>query len=170
MDYNIVTNLKNIQIFKKCEYFITKLGLAGTRDRGEDNRTFEDRDKFAHFYNNRYNTIIYGQGVIGKIMFYVDHYIMEDVVAIYKDENEFLFNIDLDMIRTKGINSYIGWLIREVDYKVEEMKSSEEGTTEEKSDEVSKKVGDPNKIFNNPGQVTWEDLQAYLRNKNNNRI
>jgi hypothetical protein len=103
-------------------------------------------------------------------MFYVDHYIMEDVVAIYKDENEFLFNIDLDMIRTKGINSYIGWLIREVDYKVEEMKSSEEGTTEEKSDEVSKKVGDPNKIFNNPGQVTWEDLQAYLRNKNNNRI
>ena len=41
-----------------------------------------------------------------------------------------------------------------------------------KNNELKKKEekpkGDPNKLINNPGNITWEDVKAYMQSKNNN--
>ena len=76
MQYNIVTNYKVNQIFKsKSRYFRVSLGLSSTQESNSGDRVFSQKDDFAFFYNSQYQTTIFGQGNIGNIKFYTDHYI-----------------------------------------------------------------------------------------------
>jgi hypothetical protein len=67
-------------------------------------------------------------------------------------------------LKEKGIDGYLGYILKECETKYEEMVKNNELKKKEE-----KPKGDPNKLMNNPGNVTWEDLKAYMetqRSKN----
>lgn len=157
---NIVLNHTSLSHFKTSQYFKVNLGLVATIEKN-GNRIYNDKDKFSQFYTSTYNSIIYGQGNIGNIKIYNDPYIQGDVFAVYTaDFQEFIFNLDKAMIAKKGIDFYLGHILK---------------TTEEQYDErvrlddlkkvEDKPKGDPSKVFVNPGNVNYEDLKAYLASK-----
>lgn len=164
MAYNIVTNFKIINEFKKrSRYFKINLGIVNTVDKN-GNRVLNDKDSFANFYNTLYKTTIFGQGNIGDIRFFLDHYIKEDIMAFYYNEEEFIFDFDLKMIEEKGVDFFIGHIIKKIETEYEDrLKEAEIKKAE------PKKPGDPNKLTQNPGQVTYDDIKAYLDKQNSMR-
>ena len=161
--YSIVTNYKIVSEFKKCRYFKTNLGISSTIDKG-GNRILNEKDKFGYFYNNQYRTTILGQGNIGDIKIYCDHYIKEDMIAVYHDIEEFTFDVDFKLLHEKGIDFYLGHILKEVESQYEErVKLNIEKKMEEK------KKGNPDIVSLNPGSVTYEDLKAYLEQQSKNR-
>lgn len=165
--YNIVTNYKINQIIKSSsKYYKVSLGLSSTMQSTSGDRVLNQKDDFAYFYNTTYKTTIMRQGSIGNISFYTDHYIMEDKVAFYYKQEEFIFDFDQAMVKEKGIDFYLGHLIKtiEVEY-ADRIKKKEE-------EKESKKVinADPNKVFKNPGSVSYEDLKAYLEKQRLERL
>ena len=165
MAYNVVTNTFVIQEVKKCRYFKINLGLAATVDRN-GNREFNDKDKFSYYYNTQYRTTIYAQGNVGDIKFYIDHGIKDNTFAIYTGDTfeEFLYTFDYSYIKGKGIDNYLGFLLKDVDLKYEEMVKN----NELKKLEIQQE-GDPEAIFRNPGNVTYADFKAYLEKKQKER-
>ena len=168
MEYNIVTNFKINQIFKqKSKYYKVGLGFASTSvDTVSGERLLSPKDDFAFFYNRTYNTLINGQGKIGNIKFYTDHYINEDKLAFYHDKEEFIFDFDHQMVKEKGVDFYLGHLIKKIDIE-KEQREEEEKMKKENSE---KYVADPNKIIMNPGQATYADMVAYLEKKKSERL
>jgi hypothetical protein len=164
MTYNIVTNYKITTELKKCRYFRVNLGLASTMDKNGD-RILNDKDNFAFFYNNQYKTTIYAQGNIGSIRIYIDHFIQEDLVAFYYNTEEFIFNFDFEMVKEKGIEFYLGHLIKEIETLHEDrIKEAEEKKIE------TKRKADPNLLSSNPGAVNYEDVLEYMKQKSKNRF
>jgi hypothetical protein len=161
---NIVSSYQTLQEFKKSRYFRVSLGLVPTVEKN-GSRVYNDKDRFAKFYNIQYNTTIYGQGNIGDIKFYVDHYIKDSSFAVYtEDFQEFLFQLDPLLIRDKGIDFYLGHILKTTEEEYDErVKANELKKIEEKP------VGVSDKIFSNPGNVNYEDLKAYLAEKNKSR-
>lgn len=163
MAYNIVTNTNIIQDIKRCKYFKTCLGLAATIEKNGA-RIFNDKDKFSYFYNTTYNTTIYMQGTIGDINFYTDLFIKDPVIAAYSvDNEEFIFDYDVDLLNNKGIEFYLGHIIKEMDIKHDER--VKENTVK---NEAPKK-GNPDLVSFNPGAVTYDDLKAYMEKSNSER-
>ena len=161
MEYNIVTNYRIIQEAKRYPHYTVSLGFSATLADPKDatRRNYNEKDKFALFYNKRYKTTIYGQGYIGDISFYTDHYIKDDVVAIYYNFEEFIFNFDIQMCQLKGIEWYLGSLFKQIDEQRERKKNEEIAQTETP-------VGNPYKLVPghpqyNPGSVTFDDIKAY---------
>ncbi len=148
---------------KKSPHFRVNLGLVNTVEKN-GSRVYNERDKFSYFYNTRYKTTTFGQGNIGDIMFYVDHYIKKDQIAFYKNSEEFIFDYDLGMVMDKGINFYLGHLLKEIETKLDERSVK----AEEDRLEALKRKSDPGKLTMNPGQVSYADLEAYIREKRNN--
>ena len=150
---------------KRSNFYRVNLGLVATVERN-GSRSYNEKDKFSWFYNNRYNTTIYGQGNVGDIKFYTDHYINEDVLAVYYGDNleEFIFDLDEDHIKQKGVDSYLGSILKDVHQRYEDLKKKNEL---KKLEEIKK--GDAGKVINNPGQVSYDDIKAYyeeMRKKN----
>lgn len=165
MAYNVVTNSFVIQEIKKCRYFKTNLGLAATVDRN-GNREFNTSDKFAYYYNTQYKTTIYAQGNVGDIKFYTDVFIQEPLLAVYvgPEHEEFIINVDFELIREKGIDFYLGHILKKVEEEHEErVKLNVEKKAEPKP------VGNSEMVTFNPGAVRYEDLKAYLEQQNAQR-
>lgn len=165
MAINVVSSYTVAQNFKRSRYFRQNLGLVSTIDKG-GRRLANTADSFANFYNSQYKTTIYAQGNVGDIRFYVDHYIKDNSMALYTGENfeEFLYKYDNEHVTNKGIDSYLGFLLKDIDQKYEEkIKNNELKKLEQKPS------GNPEAIFSNPGAVTYEDLKAYLEKKNAER-
>jgi len=162
---NIVAGLNNTNIFKTSNYFRVNLGLAATVD-NNGKRDYNTNDSFSSHYNSAYKTIIYAMGNIGDIKFYTDHYIKNDKVAVYYGENfeEFIYEIDHKLIKEKGVNFYLGRLLKLTEEEFEKRKENEELKKIEKA-----KKGNAETITKNPGQVTYDDLKEYLKQKRKNR-
>jgi len=158
MKYNIVTNYKIVQSLKKSRYFRVNLGLSSTQETNSGDRLYSQKDDFAYFYNTNYKTTIYGQGNIGDIFIYTDHYIKEDKIAFYFGKEEFIFDFDEKIINEKGVDFYLGHLIKTIETEHQERLIKKQETIEEQK----KEVGDANKIFDNPGNVKYADLKAYM--------
>jgi|688.fasta_scaffold129433_3 hypothetical protein len=165
MNVNIVTNFQLIGHIKTSRYFRVSLGLIPTVEKNGA-RKYNDKDKFSFFYNNSYNTTIYGQGNAGNIRFYTDHYITEPILAVYYGDNfeEFLFDFDFKMFRDKGMDFYLGHILKEMDIKYEEKKKNDELKKLEE-----KEAGNPDLITKNPGSVSYADIEAYLEKKRQER-
>jgi hypothetical protein len=163
--YSIVTNYKIINYFKRSKYFRINLGLASTLVDRTGERRNNENDKFAFHYNNLYKTFIYAQGNIGDILFYVDHYIKEDVMAIYINHEEFIFKFDEKLIIEKGPDFYLGKTLKELKEENEERVRK----AEEKKLGSENKIANPDILVKNPGAVTYDDLQAYLEQKRKER-
>ena len=159
----VVSSLSTIGEFRKSKYFRQNLGMVSTIDKG-GKRVLNEKDKFAHHYNSIYRTTIYSQGKIGDISFYTDHYIRDNSFALYcgEDFQEFIFQYDKDLVGKKGIEFYIGSLIKQVEEKYEER-------IDEEKIKKSEIKGNAETIINNPGSVTYKDLKAYLEKKNKER-
>lgn len=169
MQHNIVTNLKLISEFKKSRYFRVNLGLASTmpvKGPNGDERALNKNDEFAFFYNTTYKTTIYAQGNVGDLKFYTDHYIKEDIVAIYYDYEEFIFPFNFEIIKEKGIDFYLGSLIKEIETQYTDRIQKKK----EETDVQRKKELDPSIVKKNPGMVSYEDIKAYMSSKNKERL
>lgn len=159
-EYNIVTNYKIITEIKRSKYFKTNLGMSVTMDKNGE-RLISDKDLFAASYGYQYKTSIYAQGTIGNIKFYIDHYIKEDKIAAYLNLEEFVFDFDPKYIMEKGIDSYLGYILKSVDQQYEERTNKIKKEAEEKE----KKMANPELVITNPGAVTYDDIKAYLQKK-----
>jgi len=82
-----------------------------------------------------------------------------DSILINYDDVDIDFIFDQDHVRSRGIDDYIGFLIKEIETKY---KKSKEESSESKEDEI---IADPSKLFLNPGSVNYEDIIAYQKNK-----
>ena len=172
MALNIVAGYHVINNFKYSRFFRINLGLASTMDKN-GKRQNNDKDKFANFYSSSYKTTIYAQGNIGDIRFYTDHYIKDTSIAAYYNTNfeEFLFQYDDDFVTEKGIDAFIGHILKSVETMYEERVKKEELRKLE-----PKETGNADMILKNPGNVSYADLKAYLekrqqeRYKNNSQI
>lgn len=162
--YNVVTKPSLIQELKKSKYYKQSLGLIPTVEKNGE-RVFNEKDEFNYFYSTRYNTTIYKQGNIGDISFYIDYYIHEDLMAFYLNTEEFIFNYDWNVVKNKGIDFFLGSLIKRIE--VDESEKAKEA--QDKKIEI-KKEANPEKVFVNPGAVTYEDLKAYMAQKNKDRL
>jgi hypothetical protein len=157
MEYNIVSNKKIINLFKTSKYFKFSLGYTSTTKSVSGDLVLNEKDDFAYFYNMRYKTTIVGQGLVGNISFYIDYYIQDDLIAFYYDKEEFIFNLDFGIIQERGIDFYLGHLIKSCTEQISER------VREEKREEEKKSHSE--KIFKNPGAVTYEDLQKHIQEK-----
>lgn len=167
MEYNIVTNYKIIQIFKSnSKYFKVNLGLSSTKQNSNGDRVLNDKDDFAFHYNTLYKANILGQGNIGNIKFYTDHYIKEDKIAFYYDKEEFIFIFDPIMVKERGIDIYLGHLIKNIETEQQDRLLKKQKVIEEQK----QIVGNANNIFDNPGSVRYADLKAYLDKKASERL
>jgi hypothetical protein len=165
MNVNIVTNYQLINQVKTSRYFRVSLGLVATVEKNGA-RKYNDADRFSHFYNNSYNTTIYAQGNAGNIRFYTDHYITEPILAVYYGDNfeEFLFDFDFKIVKEKGMDFYLGHILKEMELKYEEKRKNDElKKLEEKT------PGNPEMISQNPGSVSYADIEAYLEKKRQER-
>jgi hypothetical protein len=165
MEINIVTNFTILQEIKRSKYFQVNLGFVPTVEKNGQ-RVFNDQDRFSQSYNGNYKTTIYAQGRIGNIRFYTDHYIMEPVMGIYYGDTfeEFVVDFDKSILNQKGIDAYLGSIIKDIDEKYEELVKNNELKKQEE-----KPKGNADKLTSNPGGVTWEDVKAYLEKERGNR-
>jgi hypothetical protein len=172
MALHVVASYQIITEFKRSSYFRVNLGLVATVEKN-GKRTFNPNDKFTYFYFNQYKATIYGQGNVGDIKFYVDHFIKDDTFAVYYGDTfeEFLYTFDKVMVIKNNIDFYLGHILKNIEEQYEERVKNEET----KKLEV-KPEGIAENIVQNPGNVTYADLKAYLdlkqkeRYKNNSSL
>jgi hypothetical protein len=164
--YFVVTNnfiISNIKTGSK--YFKVNLGVSITLDDSKsEHRLDNDKDRFAFAYRKYKGTMCLSVGEIGNIHFYVDHSINTNNLIVYKNFEEFNIPFDSTYAKEKGIDSWLGRMMMEVDEKLKEMNV----VTNEESTDIPNPVknkGDGSKVFTNPGQVRYEDLKEYLATK-----
>lgn len=158
--YNVVTNYRiNQEIKDSSKYYRVNLGTAVTMERNGE-RVLSDKDHFSRSYNHQYKTTIYSQGNIGNIRFYTDHFIREDKMAFYYELEEFVFDCDYEFISEKGIDAYLGHLLKNVDDMYQDRMNKNREIAENKQ-----KIGNPDILTKNPGAVTYEDIKAYMQTK-----
>lgn len=161
MGLNIVSSQFVSNCFKKSRFFRKNLGLVSTIDKN-GKRVLNDKDRFSAFYNDAYRTTIFAQGNVGDLKFYIDHYIRDNTFAVYSGDNfeEFIFTFDLNHFNEKGVDNYLGYMLKEVDTMYEDrVKNNELKKLEPKP------IGNADMITKNPGNVSYADLKAYLEKK-----
>ena len=165
--YNIVTNYKINQIIKSySKYYKVSLGFSTSAESGAADRIYNQKDEFAYYYNTMYRASVLGQGSIGNIKFYTDHMIKEDKIAFYFKKEEFIFDFDMNMVIEKGVDFYLGHLIKTIEIEYADRIKKEEEEKEIKQ----KNPANPDKLFQNPGTVSYDDLKAYLDKQRSERL
>lgn len=157
--YQVVTNHTIMSQIKRSPYFTTNLGYSVTTERNGE-RVLNENDHFAGSYNYQYKTSIYAQGNIGDIFFYVDYGILDPTIAAYYNLEEFIFDFDDKFVSEKGISAYLGHILKKID-----MDYQQRIKTKEEEKEITANKGQAEKIFSNPGAVTYDDIKAYIQQK-----
>lgn len=168
--YNIVTTKEVLKMIKSSsKYFKLNLGFAVTSESNSSVRTYNKKDEFAYFYNSSFKANLILEGNIGNISIYTDFNIQNNkLVFFYKNEN-FVFDYEIDVHNQKGADFLLGKYIRtmETDF-ADKLKAKEEEAKREAQEQ--KRTGDPNKVFTNPGHVTYEDIVAYMEKQRLERL
>lgn len=159
--YNIVCNKRVNMSFRKSNYFKTDLGRTFSVREKDDRKSFNisSNEDFMKNYFATKKIIIYKEGNIGTLTLYTDHYLSNDKIIVNYDDKDFEFLFDKEHVDAKGIDDYIGSIIKEIETKYKKIK--EEEVILDENDIIS----DPNKLFLNPGSVNYEDIVAYQKNK-----
>lgn len=169
MEFYIVTARQTIDnVFKRCKYFRSNLGIVSTVDKN-GSRKLNDKDKFAFYFNSLYKTTIYASGNVGDVKFYYDIYINDKSIGVYIGDDgsydEFIFEYDKSLKEEKGIDNYIGYLLKESETEYEKRREEEKIKRE-----APKPSGNSQKLSLNPGNVTYDDIIAYKKSKNKKRF
>lgn len=162
--YNFVAKKSIIDTFKGSKHFKVNLGhsLSVNKD-GQRKFQINDKDKFAKFYHNKYKIALLSEGYIGSLNFFSDYYIDEDIIVIFFDDKDFVFIHEPKVMRERGVDSYLGSLIKEIETKHEEELAEAGSNIDNSLNE--QKGGNPDKLKSNPGAVTWEDIEAHIKRK-----
>lgn len=166
MAYNCVASLSVIQEIKKCKYFSRDLGLSISISDKNGDRVLNQRDQFSYIYNVHYKASIQRMGIIGDIVIYVDHQLIKPVILLYKDSEEIIEEYNYQLAKEKGIESYLGSLLKRLEDHCQDLKDKEEN----KKEVVEVKKGSAAIVTMNPGNVKFEDLQEYLKQKAQSRF
>jgi hypothetical protein len=159
MKYNLVTNYNNNQFIKqKSKYYKVDLGHSITLESRTGDREPNFQDEFAYTYNYVYKTSLLKQGAIGDIIFYTDRNIGDDLVRFYIDREEFFYEFDYDYIQEKGIDGFLGYILKNSKEELENRQVDEDANSSD-----NEAIGDGSKIKANPGSVTYDDIKAYIR-------
>lgn len=165
MDYNIITNYSINQFLKtNSKYYKVNLGQSLTFEDKSGDRVLNQKDQFAFVYNKFYKAQIFKQGMIGDITFYTDHDIREDIIVLYIDREEFVHQFDRNFIQLKGVDAYLGHILKISQEEFEKINNEESESVD------THKIGESDKVIQNPGSVTYADLKAYLEKKNQERL
>jgi hypothetical protein len=169
--YFVVGGWKSIsQIKTGSKYFKVNLGVSRTLDSpNSDQRDNNDRDRFAWAYSQYKGSAPFSSGEIGNVHFYTDHTLSGDRMLVYKNFEEFEISWNETMVKEKGIDAFIGSMMAYVDSELSKIGDTTQ-QQEIETDKKTQKKGDPTKLFQNPGQATWEDVQRYMLQKNSGRI
>ena len=162
MAYYIVSNNRIITELAKSSVFKIDLGFSATLPTTNGFRKVNENDEFAASYNSFYKTSLSKKGKIGDIHFYIDNYINENVMACYKNYEEFIYEFNPNYIKDFGVDSYIGHLLKKTDQDYQERTKKEIPIEENK---VTKPKGNADILTKNPGAVTYADLAKYLEEK-----
>jgi hypothetical protein len=171
MYLNIVTNTTILNKIKTIPYFKTDLGSSFRRKekRGGPTRVaFEN--PFAENYYKKHGRLLMKSGKIGIINVYTDYGISNNSIHIYNDGDLFDFDFNNNDYKTTGsMEKYLGALLKKIekDHKVALPKVTADNEGEDKK-VPKKKHSDPAKIIQDPGRVSWDDLQDYLSARKNN--
>jgi hypothetical protein len=162
MPYYVVSNNKIITDLARSSVFKTDLGFSSTLPNPNGMRKINGNDEFAASYNTFYKTTISKKGRVADIHFYIDGGINENVLAFYKNYEEFIYEYNPNYIRDFGIDSYIVHLLKKVDqdYVIRTKKDSPV-----QEEVVVKPQGNSDILVKNPGAVTYADLAKYLEEK-----
>lgn len=166
--YNFVSNLGFKTDLKKSKYFKLSLGVSSTKIDRTGERVLNQEDEFAYFWNDKYKTPIYKQGSIGDILFYTDHYMPQDDIYVITNNEVTIIKIDRILIRDKGIDFYLGHIIKNIETESKE-KSMLTKPTHNQVNNVGTKPN-PDTIIKSPGSVKYEDLKAYIEKKREERF
>jgi hypothetical protein len=165
--FNFVASQRTISKIKQgSKYFTPYLGMAFTTE-DKDGRKFRinDKEKFAKDYFEKSGRMAYSQGKIGSINFFVDHYITDSLVLCYYNDEEVAFEYLDHTAKEKGVDAYLGSMIKKVEsIYAEEVTSKKENMTER---DINQMPGDASKLYTNPGQVTYDDIKKYMQQKKN---
>jgi hypothetical protein len=161
---NIVTteNINNL-IKSKSKYYRTNLGFVNTIEQKSGDRTLNDKDQFVFLYVKNGGNLLYSKGTIGKIRFYVDYHIKNNMILFFYGKDKYEFEPDMRMITEQGSDFYIGHLIKKIETEMAEKVAQIEEQKKQQS-------GDPNRVLTNPGEVTYEDVKAYLEKQRLERL
>ena len=87
-------------------------------------------------------------------------------MAVYvgQQNEEFIIDVDFELIKEKGIDFYLGHILKKIEEEHEERVKL---NIEKKSE--PKPVGNSDMVTFNPGAVRYEDLKAYLEKQNSQR-
>jgi len=168
MFLNIVTNTTILQKIKNIPYYKTDLGNSFRRKdkRGAPTKVAFDTPFVEGYYINN-QRLLMKSGKIGSINIYTDHGINQQSIHIYNDGNLFEFDFNQNDYRISGsMEKYLGALLKKIerDHKVALPKVKNDNEQEKP---IVKKYVDPNKLFDTPGNVSWDDLQEYKKKQKN---
>lgn len=164
--YNFVGKKQIIDSIKTgSKYFKVNLGHSlSISENGQRKFRVNEKDKFTKFYYDKYKIALLSEGNIGELCFFSDYYIEEDIIVVFFGDRDFVFVHEPKTMRDMGTDSYLGSLIKEIETKHEDELSVANSET---SNRVNHIKGDYNKLSNNPGSVTWDDIQAHYNKKKN---
>ena len=161
--YNIVSNQNINQEFKKSNYYKTILGKSiSVKKNNKREFRIDNEENFLKFYLENFRSILYRVGKIGKLNFFVDHYLNEDLIIFFYKEKDFVFEHSPALLRSQGVNVYLSKFIEKIETEYKDEIEDVKGIKVENPSE-----GDPENIIKNPGAVTYEDIKKYYKNKNN---
>lgn len=161
--WNIIAPPNYINQIKKSEYFSKDLGQSLTvhDTQGVNGRKLRDK-AFTSWYYNKYKSLLFKSGNIGLLNFFIDYYLKKDLIGFFLDDNmedhQYAVEWDQKRIDEIGINAWMGEKLKEVDDTIENIIDNKNNNEGDK--------GDPNKIYSNPGSVSWKDIEEFFRNKN----
>ena len=162
--YNFVAKKSIIDSFKSSKYFKVNMGHSMSVDDGGQRKfQINDKDKFAKFYHTKYNIALLSEGNIGSLNFFSAYYIDEDIVVVFFDDKDFVFVHEPDRLRREGVDSYLGSIIKEIETSYEDELAGAGGNIDKSLHGME--GGNADKLTENPGSVTWEDIQAYYKKK-----
>lgn len=171
MHLNIVINTLIFDKIKTIPYFEIDLGSSFRRQtkRGAPTKV-EFGTAFVENYYMKTSRLLMKSGKIGSINIYIDYGINQKSINIYNNGELFDFDFNQNDFNVAGnMQKYIGKLLKKIerDYKVE--LPSVENASKSKTPEKEEKYSDPTKLINDPGSVSWEDLQKYLNQQKQNK-
>ena len=145
------------------EYFKKDMGMSNTMVNSKTKDREMREDTFSTWYYNKYKRLLFKTGKIGNIEFFIDYYLKDDVVGFFLDKDlenhQYSKGCDIDDIKEKGINQWISITLKELDETLDFVKRENEK-------EINKDSGTAEKLFTDPGNVSWKDIIEYQKRKN----
>ena len=83
---------------------------------------------------------------------------------LYLDREEFIHQFNYGIISEKGIDGFLGHILKISEEEYEKINSNQNEDTN------SQRIGDAEKVVQNPGSVRYEDLKAFMEKQNSERL